>query len=32
MRLALDALAELTGQISPDDIIGRVFATFCIGK
>lgn len=32
MRLALDALADLTGHISPDDIIGRVFATFCIGK
>lgn len=32
LRLALDALAELTGQISPDDIIGRIFATFCIGK
>lgn len=32
LRLALDTLAELTGQISPDDIIGRVFATFCVGK
>lgn len=32
LRAALDALAELVGQISPDDIIGRVFATFCVGK
>lgn len=32
LRSALDALAELTGEISPDDIIGRVFATFCVGK
>jgi tRNA modification GTPase len=32
LREALDALGELTGRTSPDDIIGRVFATFCIGK
>lgn len=32
LRSALDALSELTGDISPDDIIGRVFATFCVGK
>ncbi len=32
MRAALDHLGELTGRISPDDIIGRVFATFCVGK
>lgn len=32
LRLALDALGELTGAISPDEVIGRVFATFCVGK
>lgn len=32
LRQALDALGELVGQISPDDIIGRIFATFCVGK
>ncbi len=32
LRRALDALGELTGHLSPDDIIGRIFATFCIGK
>ena len=32
MRAALDALGALGGQISPDDVIGRVFATFCVGK
>ncbi len=32
LRESLDALGELTGRISPDDIIGKVFATFCIGK
>lgn len=32
LREALDALCELTGRLSPDDVIGRIFATFCIGK
>ena len=32
LRAALDSLSELTGYISPDDVIGRVFATFCVGK
>lgn len=32
MREALDELAGLGGQVSPDDVIGRIFATFCIGK
>jgi tRNA modification GTPase len=32
LREALDALTELTGRVSPDDVIGRIFATFCVGK
>ncbi len=32
LREALDALAALGGQLTPDDVIGRVFATFCVGK
>jgi tRNA modification GTPase len=32
LRAALDVLGELVGRISPDDVIGRVFATFCVGK
>jgi tRNA modification GTPase len=32
LREAVDQLGELVGHISPDDIIGRVFATFCVGK
>lgn len=32
LRAALDALGEIAGRISPDDVIGRIFATFCIGK
>lgn len=32
LREALDHLGELVGVISPDDVIGRVFSTFCVGK
>jgi len=32
IREALDSLGELVGRISPDDVIGRIFATFCVGK
>jgi tRNA modification GTPase len=29
---AQKALGEITGQISSDDLLGRIFANFCIGK
>lgn len=32
LRAALDELAALGGTMTPDDVIGRVFATFCVGK
>jgi len=32
LRAALDALASLGGRLTPDQVIGRVFATFCVGK
>jgi len=32
LRMALNALAGMGGDVSPDDIIGRVFASFCVGK
>ncbi len=32
LRLALKYLGELVAEISLDDIIARVFATFCVGK
>jgi tRNA modification GTPase len=32
LREALDHLGRITGEVSPDDVLGRVFATFCIGK
>ena len=32
LRGALDRMGELIGQISPDDVLGRIFRTFCVGK
>lgn len=32
MRSALDALGSLAGVVSPDDVLGLIFAGFCIGK
>lgn len=32
LRDALDALGTVLGQVTPDDVLGRVFAAFCIGK
>lgn len=32
LREALDALGSILGQVTPDDILGRVFSSFCIGK
>ncbi|MEE2908429.1 MAG: GTPase [Planctomycetota bacterium] len=32
LREALNALGEINGVISPDEILDRVFSTFCIGK
>lgn len=32
LRLAQQALGELTGEIHSDDLLGRIFAGFCIGK
>lgn len=32
LRLAQDALAEITGEFTADDLLGEIFARFCIGK
>jgi len=32
LREALDALGQILGVVTPDDILGRIFSTFCIGK
>lgn len=32
LRQAHDALGEITGRTLPDDLLGHIFSTFCIGK
>ncbi len=32
LRLAQEALGEITGRLSADDLLGEIFARFCIGK
>jgi tRNA modification GTPase len=32
LRAALEALGEVTGETLTDDILSRIFSTFCIGK
>lgn len=32
LRLAQNALNEITGEFTSDDLLGRIFASFCIGK
>jgi len=32
LRLAQEALGEITGAVSSDDLLGRIFCEFCIGK
>ena len=32
LRLAHDALGEITGRMTADDLLGRIFSSFCIGK
>ena len=29
---ALEALSEVAGDITPDDVLGNIFANFCVGK
>ena len=32
LRLAQDALSEITGKFTSDDLLGVIFSSFCIGK
>lgn len=32
LRLAQQCLSEITGAFSSDDLLGRIFSSFCIGK
>jgi tRNA modification GTPase len=32
LRESLDALGGILGRLSPDDLLARIFSSFCIGK
>ncbi|MDC7708308.1 tRNA uridine-5-carboxymethylaminomethyl(34) synthesis GTPase MnmE [Vogesella indigofera] len=32
LRMAQNALSEITGRFTPDDLLGVIFSRFCIGK
>ncbi|MGB2336339.1 MAG: hypothetical protein ACPH5V_03435, partial [Alcanivorax sp.] len=32
LRAAQKALEEITGAFTADDLLGRIFSSFCIGK
>ena len=32
LRLAQQALGTITGEVTADDLLGRIFSEFCIGK
>ena len=32
LRLAQEAISEITGEFTSDDLLGRIFSSFCIGK
>lgn len=32
LRGALDSLGEITGEFTSDDLLGKIFSSFCIGK
>ncbi|MCG8036936.1 MAG: tRNA uridine-5-carboxymethylaminomethyl(34) synthesis GTPase MnmE, partial [Candidatus Thiodiazotropha taylori] len=32
LRVAQLALSEITGEFTADDLLGRIFSSFCIGK
>lgn len=32
LRLAHQTLCEITGEFTSDDLLGKIFSSFCIGK
>jgi len=32
LRAALDAVGDVVGRVDSEELLGRIFSTFCIGK
>jgi tRNA modification GTPase len=32
LRISQEALSSITGEFTPDDLLGEIFSKFCIGK
>jgi tRNA modification GTPase len=32
LKAAQDSLGEITGHLTPDELLGKIFSSFCIGK
>lgn len=32
LRWSMDKLGEITGEVTTEDILGKIFSTFCVGK
>jgi tRNA modification GTPase len=32
IRAALDSIGEIAGEVTTEEILGRIFSKFCIGK
>lgn len=32
LRMAQESLGQITGEFTPDDLLGEIFSRFCIGK
>jgi len=32
LRIAQEYLGSITGEFTPDDLLGEIFSKFCIGK
>jgi tRNA modification GTPase len=32
LRQAQQSLGQITGEFTPDDLLGEIFSKFCIGK
>jgi tRNA modification GTPase len=32
LRIAQQSLSEITGEVTTDDLLGRIFSSFCVGK